>query len=75
MERSSKYAVAMLIRCHISILKRLRKVVVLIPEVPGFAGNINDQTAIKTIMAGQYRTMNRGGSSIYEEVRKAGYDP
>ena len=53
----------------------LPKVVVLIPEVPGFAGNINDQTAIKVIMAGQYRTMNRGGSSIYEEIRKAGYEP
>ena len=26
-------------------------------------------------MAAQYRTMNRGGSSIYEEVRKAGYEP
>ena len=27
------------------------------------------------IMAAQYRTMNRGGHSIYEEVRKAGYEP
>ena len=26
-------------------------------------------------MAAQYRTINRGGSSIYEEIRKAGYDP
>jgi len=26
-------------------------------------------------MAGQYRTINRGGSSIYEEIHKAGYDP
>lgn len=51
------------------------KVVVVIPEVPGFAGNISDQTAIKTIMAAQYRTINRGGHSIYEEIRQAGYDP
>ncbi|KAI5116806.1 hypothetical protein M0805_009483 [Coniferiporia weirii] len=51
------------------------KVVVVIPEVPGFAGDIKNETAIKTIMAAQYRTMNRGGHSIYEEVRKAGYDP
>ena len=26
-------------------------------------------------MAAQYRTINRGGSSIYEEIRKAGYEP
>ncbi|KAF8900846.1 hypothetical protein CPB84DRAFT_1836517 [Gymnopilus junonius] len=51
------------------------KVVVLIPEVPGFAGDVKTESSIKTIMAGQYRTINRGGSSIYEEVRKAGYEP
>ena len=69
------------------------KVVILIPEVPGFSGNIKDETAIKTIMAAQvsclssqisgdklmmydkYRTMNRGGNSIYEAVRNAGYEP
>lgn len=50
-------------------------VVVLLPEVPGFPGNIKDEGSLKTIMAGQYRTINRGGNSIYEEVRKAGYDP
>ena len=26
-------------------------------------------------MGAQYRTINRGGHSIYEEVHKAGYDP
>ena len=31
------------------------KVVVLLPEVPGFSGDIKDQKAIKTIMAGQVR--------------------
>ncbi|KAL5521881.1 hypothetical protein ACEPAF_1725 [Sanghuangporus sanghuang] len=51
------------------------KVIVVIPEVPGFAGDIKDQSAIKTIMAAQYRTMNRGGDSIYEAIRKEGYDP
>ncbi|KAH9926358.1 phospholipase D/nuclease [Amylocystis lapponica] len=51
------------------------KVVIVIPEVPGFAGPVKDETAVKIIMAAQYRTMNRGGSSIYEEVRKAGYEP
>ncbi|PCH39070.1 phospholipase D/nuclease [Wolfiporia cocos MD-104 SS10] len=51
------------------------KVVIVIPEVPGFAGPVKEDSAVKTIMAAQYRTMNRGGHSIYEEVRKAGYDP
>ncbi|KZT08000.1 phospholipase D/nuclease [Laetiporus sulphureus 93-53] len=51
------------------------KVVILIPEVPGFAGPVKEETAIKTIMAAQYRTMNRGGHSIYEEIRRAGFEP
>ncbi|CAA7264463.1 unnamed protein product [Cyclocybe aegerita] len=51
------------------------KVVVVIPEVPGFAGDIKSESAIKTIMAAQYRSINRGGSSIYEAIRKAGYEP
>lgn len=51
------------------------QVVVLIPEVPGFSGDIKDETAIRTILAGQYRTINRGGNSIYEEIRKEGYEP
>jgi phospholipase D1/2 len=56
-------------------LIRPLQVIVCIPEVPGFAGDIKAETSIKTIMAAQYRTMNRGGNSIYEEVRKAGFDP
>ncbi|KJA15853.1 hypothetical protein HYPSUDRAFT_48013 [Hypholoma sublateritium FD-334 SS-4] len=51
------------------------RVVVVIPEVPGFAGDIKAESSIKTIMGAQYRTINRGGSSIYEEVRKAGFEP
>ena len=70
------------------------RIVVVIPEVPGFAGQseffdlslvvglrtymvytVKDETSVQTIMAGQYRTMNRGGHSIYEEVRRAGYEP
>ncbi|KAF8129820.1 hypothetical protein EV363DRAFT_1399636 [Boletus edulis] len=51
------------------------KVIVTIPEVPGFAGDIKKETAIKTILAAQYRTINRGGHSIYEEIRKAGFEP
>ena len=51
------------------------QVVVVIPEVPGFSGDIKTEGGLKTIMAAQYRTINRGGHSIYEEIRKAGYEP
>ncbi|EJT97673.1 phospholipase D [Dacryopinax primogenitus] len=51
------------------------KVMVVIPELPGFSGNINEQSALKNILGATYRTINRGGHSIYEEIRKAGYDP
>ncbi|KAJ7932951.1 hypothetical protein B0H13DRAFT_1953904 [Mycena leptocephala] len=51
------------------------QVIVVIPEVPGFAGSIKDEGSLKIIMAAQYRTINRGGRSIYEEVRKAGFEP
>lgn len=51
------------------------KVFVAIPEVPGFSGDVKAEAGIKTIMAGQYRTINRGGSSIYEKIRAAGYEP
>ncbi|KIJ51188.1 hypothetical protein M422DRAFT_203211 [Sphaerobolus stellatus SS14] len=50
-------------------------VVVVIPEVPGFSGNIADESAIKTIMAAQWRTINRGGNSIYEKIKEFGFDP
>lgn len=49
--------------------------IVTIPEVPGFAGNLKDEGSLKIIMAAQYRTINRGGRSIYEEIRKAGFEP
>ncbi|KAG9018728.1 hypothetical protein FRB90_010196 [Tulasnella sp. 427] len=51
------------------------KVFVVIPEVPGFAGDIKQQDGLKTIMAAQWRTINRGGGSIYEKIRDAGYEP
>lgn len=51
------------------------KVIVAIPELPGFAGDVKNEGSLKIIMAAQYRTINRGGSSIYEEIRKAGYEP
>jgi phospholipase D1/2 len=51
------------------------QVVVVIPELPGFSGDIKNDSALKTIMAAQYRTINRGGHSIYEEIRAAGFEP
>ncbi|KAG8952526.1 hypothetical protein FRC00_006757, partial [Tulasnella sp. 408] len=51
------------------------KVIVVLPEVPGFAGDIKQENGLKTIMAAQWRTINRGGSSIYEKIRDAGYEP
>ncbi|KAF8641650.1 hypothetical protein AX16_009876 [Volvariella volvacea WC 439] len=51
------------------------KVIVAIPELPGFAGDVKNESALKIIMAAQYRSINRGGNSIYEQIRKAGYEP
>lgn len=36
---------------------------------------VKDESSVKIIMAAQFRTINRGGTSIYEEIRKAGYEP
>jgi phospholipase D1/2 len=52
-----------------------QQVVVVIPEVPAFAGIIKEDSSLKYILGAQYRTINRGGHSIYEEVRKAGFEP
>ncbi|KAG8819161.1 hypothetical protein FRC17_010583 [Serendipita sp. 399] len=49
------------------------KVVVLIPEVPG--KYYNAVADLQRILAATWRTINRGGNSIYEEVRAAGYEP
>jgi phospholipase D1/2 len=48
---------------------------VVLPELPDNAGDVKNETTIKTIIAAQYRTINRGGSSIYEEIRRAGFEP
>ncbi|KIY71099.1 phospholipase D/nuclease [Cylindrobasidium torrendii FP15055 ss-10] len=51
------------------------KVIICIPEVPGFSGNIKNESSLKYIMAAQYRTINRGGDSIYECLRREGIEP
>ncbi|KAG8686746.1 hypothetical protein FRC11_008434 [Ceratobasidium sp. 423] len=56
------------------------KVVVVIPEALALVGDIRNERALKTAMAAQYRTtkpipVNRGGQSVYEEIRRAGFEP
>lgn len=63
------------------------KVFVFIPEIPAFVsrrrflvlttqpGDIQGQSGLKAIMEAQYRSINRGGHSIFEKVREAGFDP
>jgi phospholipase D1/2 len=53
------------------------KVIVVIPSVPGFAGNLRDESALGTraIMEFQYNSINRGGHSIMELIGQAGFNP
>ena len=53
------------------------KIIVIIPAVPGFAGDLRDDSALGTraIMEFQYNSINRGGHSIMEAIGDAGYDP
>lgn len=53
------------------------KMIVVIPAIPGFAGDLKDDSALGTraIMEFQYNSINRGGHSIMEMIGNAGYDP
>ncbi|KAI4209258.1 MAG: hypothetical protein LQ351_007798 [Letrouitia transgressa] len=53
------------------------KVIVVIPAVPGFAGDLRDDSSLGTraIMEFQYNSINRGGHSIMESIANAGFDP
>lgn len=53
------------------------KMIVVIPSVPCFAGDLADDSSLGTraIMEFQYNCINRGGSSILELVSDAGYNP
>jgi len=53
------------------------KVIVVIPSVPGFAGDLRDKSALGTraIMEFQYNSINRGGHSIMQLIGQAGYNP
>ena len=53
------------------------KVIVLMPAIPAFAGDLKDEASLGTraIMEFQYNSINRGGHSIMEAIAKAGYEP
>lgn len=53
------------------------KVIVLIPAIPGFAGDLKDESSLGTraIMEYQYNSINRGGHSIMEMIAKEGFNP
>ncbi|PWN46154.1 phospholipase D/nuclease [Ceraceosorus guamensis] len=51
------------------------KVVIVIPCIPCFAGELQEAAGNRTIMQKQYESINRGGKSIMEVIKAAGYDP
>ena len=53
------------------------RVIIMIPAVPGFAGDLRDDAAMGTraIMDYQYKSICRGEHSIYGQVKKEGVDP
>ena len=53
------------------------KVIVLMPAIPAFAGDLKDEASLGTraIMEFQYNSINRGGYSIMEMIAKEGFDP
>lgn len=53
------------------------RVIILIPAVPGFAGDLREDAATGTraIMDYQYKSICRGEHSIFEQIRKEGVDP
>ncbi|KAK4130101.1 phospholipase D/nuclease [Trichocladium antarcticum] len=57
--------------------QRKFRVIILIPSVPGFAGDLRDDAAVGTraIMDYQYKSICRGEHSIFSQIRKEGVDP
>ena len=53
------------------------RVIIVIPAIPGFAGDLRDDAAVGTraIMDYQFKSINRGEHSIMGQIKKAGYDP
>ncbi|TQS32610.1 hypothetical protein Golomagni_07072, partial [Golovinomyces magnicellulatus] len=53
------------------------RIIIIIPAIPGFAGDLRDNAAAGTraIMDYQYKSICRGEHSIFEQIRKEGVDP
>ena len=53
------------------------RVIILIPAVPGFAGDLRDDAAMGTraIMDYQYKSIHRGEHSIFGQIEKEGVNP
>ncbi|KAI0967249.1 phospholipase D/nuclease [Xylaria arbuscula] len=53
------------------------RVIIIIPAIPGFAGDLREDAAIGTraIMDYQYKSICRGEHSIFEQIRAQGVDP
>lgn len=53
------------------------RVIIVIPSIPGFAGDLRSDAATGTraIMDYQYKSICRGEHSIYGQVKKEGIDP
>ncbi|KAK3353896.1 hypothetical protein B0T25DRAFT_222593 [Lasiosphaeria hispida] len=57
--------------------KRKFRIIVVIPAIPGFAGDLRDDgaTGTRAIMDYQFKSICRGEHSIFEQIRKEGVDP
>lgn len=53
------------------------RVIIVIPSIPGFAGDLRDDAAMGTraIMDYQYKSINRGENSICGQIKAQGVDP
>lgn len=53
------------------------RVIIVIPAIPGFAGDLRDNAATGTraIMDYQYKSICRGEHSIFGQIEKEGVDP
>ncbi|KAL4803185.1 hypothetical protein BDV18DRAFT_44377 [Aspergillus unguis] len=56
---------------------RTFRVIIVIPAIPGFAGDLRQNAAAGTraIMDYQYKSINRGEHSIFGQIRAQGVDP
>ena len=53
------------------------RVIIVIPAIPGFAGDLRDDAAkgTRAIMDYQFKSIHRGENSIYGQIKKEGFDP